>query len=536
MHRRPAARLTRLVLALGACLLAGLAPTAVAAADFPSKDSGYHNYAEMVAEIKKAETDHPEIVDVFSIGKSYQGRNIWAAKVSDNVAEDESESEVLFDSLHHAREHITLEQTLAILRWLTDEYGETEQITNLVDSREIWIIFAVNPDGAEFDLTGDPYRAWRKNRQPNSNSSSVGTDLNRNYDYRWGCCGGSSGTKSSSTYRGPKAFSAPETRAVRDFITSRVVNGRQQIRMAITFHSAGEEVLWPYGYTKTDIPSDMTKDDHAALVAMGKRMASMNGYTPKQSSSLYITDGDEIDWAYGRHRIFMYTFEMYPSHAQVSSTARFYPPDEVLGRETRRNRTAILDLINRASCPYSIIGKTKTHCGWFFDDFEITRGWTRDPDGTDTATAGRWERSNPAATQFQATTTTSGSRAMVTGPVAGSNVNAYDIDGGVTTIRSTATKLPVAVGALTFRYYLAHNSNSSSDDYFRAYIEDDEGERTLVREELGAANVDSPSWASISVPLEPWGGQTVRIVFQASDRGAASTVEAAIDDVRIIRP
>jgi hypothetical protein len=490
----------------------------------------------MVAEIKKAETDHPEIVDVFSIGKSYQGRNIWAAKVSDNVAEDEPESEVLFDSLHHAREHITLEQTLAILRWLTDEYGETEQITNLVDSREIWIIFAVNPDGAEFDLTGDPYRAWRKNRQPNANSSSVGTDLNRNYDYRWGCCGGSSGTKSSATYRGPKAFSAPETRAVRDFINSRVVNGRQQIRTAITFHSAGEEILWPYGYTKTDIPADMSKDDHAALVAMGRRMASLNGYTPKQSSSLYITDGDEIDWAYGRHRIFMYTFEMYPSHTKVSSTARFYPPDEVLGRETRRNRTAILDLINRASCPYSIIGKTKANCGPFFDDFEITRGWTRDPDGTDTATAGRWERSNPAATRFQLTTTPSGSRAMVTGPKAGSHVNVYDIDGGVTTIRSTATKLPVAVGRLTFRYYFAHNSNSSSDDYFRAYIEDEEGKRTLVRKELGAANVDKPSWASVSLSLDRWAGQTVRIVFRAADGGSASTVEAAIDDVRITRP
>ncbi len=54
----------------------------------------------------------------------------------------------------------------------------------------------VNPDGGEYDLTGSPYRAWRKNRQPNAGSSYVGTDLNRNYDYRWGCCGGSSGTRS----------------------------------------------------------------------------------------------------------------------------------------------------------------------------------------------------------------------------------------------------------------------------------------------------------------------------------------------------
>jgi hypothetical protein len=105
----------------------------------------------------------------------------------------------------------------------------------------------------QYDLTGDPYREWRKNRQPNTGSGSIGTDLNRNYDYDWGCCRGSSGTPSSLTYRGKKAFSAPGTQAMRDFGKSRVVNGRQQIRTAITFHTNGELILWPYGHTKTNI-------------------------------------------------------------------------------------------------------------------------------------------------------------------------------------------------------------------------------------------------------------------------------------------
>ena len=103
MHRR-----TALLAVLALSLLALAAPSSAAAADFPSKDSGYHNYAEMVAEIQDAEADHPNIVDVFSIGKSYQNRNIWAAKISDNVADDENEPEVLFDGLHHAREHLTV--------------------------------------------------------------------------------------------------------------------------------------------------------------------------------------------------------------------------------------------------------------------------------------------------------------------------------------------------------------------------------------------------------------------------------------------
>ena len=79
----------------------------------------------------------------------------------------------------------------------------------------------------------------------------------------------------------------------------------------------------------------MTVDDHAALVAMGKKMATTNGYTPMQSSGLYVTDGDEIDWAYGSQHICMYTFELYPSHARSARTARFYPPDELIGPRDR---------------------------------------------------------------------------------------------------------------------------------------------------------------------------------------------------------
>ena len=539
MRRLPAPLSSRPATAtLAALVLAGslAVPSAVAAADFPAKDSGYHTYTEMVAELDQAVADHPSIVRKVSIGKTYKGRDIWAAKISDNVATDENEPEVLFDGLHHAREHLTAEQTLAILRWFTDDYGKDATVTKLVNGREIWIVFMVNPDGGQYDLTGDPYLAWRKNRQPTPGSTSIGTDLNRNYDYRWGCCGGSSGTPSSLTYRGPKPFSAPETRAMRDFIESRVIEGRQQIRVAITFHTAGEEILWPYGYTKTDVPSDMTVDDHAALVAFGRRMAATNGYEPKQSSSLYVTDGDEIDWAYGRHRIFMFTFEMYPSHDEVSSNARFYPPDEVITRETDRNRAAVMMLTEYAYCPYVPIGKQVTHCGPFFDDLEIARGWKRDRSGTDTATAGLWQRGNPASTPKQLGTTTSGSMAFVTGTSAGTDASAYDLDGGLTSISSPLIKLPETTGNLTFRYYFAHGASSSSADGFRAVVVREDGSRTVVKEELGAANADDASWASVSVPMQPWAGQRVRILFEAWDHSSSSLVEAAVDDVRVTRP
>ncbi len=326
---------------------------------FPPADSNYHDYAEMVAELQQAEADHGAIFDLFSIGTSYEGRTIWAGKISDNVGTDESEPEVLFTHHQHAREHLTVEMALYTLGILTNEYGVDPQITDLVDNREVWMVFDVNPDGGEYDIATGTYRSWRKNRQPNPGSSYIGTDLNRNWAYRWGCCGGSSGSTNSDTYRGPSAFSAPETNVIRNFVNSRVIGGKQQITVAIDFHTYSELILWPMGYTTTNIPADMTLDDWDTMVAMGNAMAATNGYVPQQSSDLYITDGTINDWLYGQHQILNYTFEMYPDTAAQGG---FYPPDEVIPAETSRNRASVLYLLEQAACPYGVIGKSAQYC------------------------------------------------------------------------------------------------------------------------------------------------------------------------------
>ena len=373
-----------------ALLIPAVAPAgALAARDFPAGWKGFHTYPEMVADIQAVAAAHPGIVHLFSIGTSYQGRELWAAKVSDNVGTDENEPEVLFDGLHHSDEHMGLEMTLHILHWLTDGYGSSSRITSIVDTREIWIVFAMNPDGAQFDIKGGHFHFWRKNRQPTPGSSAIGTDLNRNYDYRWGLGGRTSKNPEAITYHGPKPFSAPETRAMRDFLASRVVGGRQQIRVAITFHEAGRLVMWPYGYTKKNVPPDMTSLDHLALRDIGRHMAKTNGYKPEQGSDLYITHGGSRDYLYGTYRIFAYTFEM---------SNRDYPKTSFIAPETGRNKEAVLWLAERAWCPLSVLGASvrQVHCGAFDDDFEVGRGWTVNPDGTDTAPAsGRFARGNP---------------------------------------------------------------------------------------------------------------------------------------------
>ena len=314
----------------------------------------------MVIAIRTVEILRPDLVQVFSIGQSYEGRELWAAKISDNVAIDEAEPEVLVDALHHAREHLTVEQAIYLLRVLVLDYDTDATVQRLVNERETFIVFALNPDGWAYELTGSPYVGWRKNREPNPGYGHVGVDLNRNYDYLWGCCNGSSGNPAAWNYRGPAPFSATEARVLRDFVNGRVV-GVQQIRTHVTLHTNGELILYPYGYTKTDIPADMAVDDWRTFVAMAGAMAASNGYRAMQSSDLYVTDGDQIDWMYARHRIFSFTFELYPTE-QVSSHADHEPPDEVIAAQTARNRGALLYLIDMAACPYAAAGLAGAYC------------------------------------------------------------------------------------------------------------------------------------------------------------------------------
>ncbi|MFI7022874.1 M14 family zinc carboxypeptidase [Micromonospora sp. NPDC049900] len=541
--RAEAAAITRLGFRLEAIAALptdrGTADGQVGALAFPPADANYHDYAEMTAVVNQVVADHPSIARKISIGSSYEGRDLVAVKISDNVATDENEPEILFNAQQHAREHLTVEMAIYLLNLFTDNYGSDSRITSLVNNREIWIVPTVNPDGSEYDIATGSYRSWRKNRQPNSGSSYVGTDLNRNWSYNFGCCGGSSGSTSSDTYRGPSAFSAPETQALRNFVNSRVVGGVQQIKANIDFHTYSELVLWPYGYTTSNTATGMNADQYNTFATIGQQMAATNGFTPQQSSDLYITDGSSIDWMWATHGIWAYTFELYPGSA---SGGGFYPPDEVIPAQTSRNREAVLILSEYADCPYRAIGKQAQYCGGgsgttvWSDTFETATGWTINPNGTDTATSGQWERGAAQATNSSGAkqlTPFAGSNDLVTGRLAGSAAGDYDVDGGVTSARSPAVTLPSS-GTLTLSlaWYLAHGSNSSSADYLRVSVVHNGGTTALLTQ-AGAATNRNGAWTQANLNLTPYAGQSVRILVEAADASTASLVEAAVDNVTI---
>ena len=191
--------------------------------------------------------------------------------------------------------------------------------------------------------------------------------------------------------------------------------------------------MWPYGYTMTNVPSDMTAQDHAALATIGRKMASTNGYTPKQASDLYVSSGTSRDYQYGVYRIFAYTFEM---------SVKDYPDDSLIASETGRNKEAVLYLMERAWCPLGVLGATvrTARCGAFDDDLEVFRGWTPTPMAP---TRRRQTPGSPAGTRPRrpaADPSSSGPCRRARGrtsraPRPASSAGANDLDGR-TTIRS----------------------------------------------------------------------------------------------------
>ncbi len=301
----------------------------------------YHTLAEMEDIIENIADDHPDITKLTTIGTTYEGRDILCLEITDNPGVDEGEPGVLFMGLHHAREWPTVEICLNLCEELTSGYS------SLVNSNRIWVIPCVNPDGYYYchDLGHD----WRKNRKPYP--GGIGVDLNRNYGGSsngdpWGAWG-SVGTGSithypnNQLYCGPEPFSEYESQAIRDMFL------QYDIHAAISWHTYGEIVIWPWGYTKTG-----QTPDHSYLSQLGQDIAQeitmqsgSGAYTPKQASFLYPTTGDTTDWAYGySHYVlgrptFIYTIE---------ACSTFHPSASYLDQIVAENFDGALVILEEA--------------------------------------------------------------------------------------------------------------------------------------------------------------------------------------------
>ena len=288
-------------------------------------DSEYKNPAEIETIVKDFNARFPQLTKLISIGKSLEGRDIWAIKISDNANADElSEPAVLFNSMHHAREIMTPEVSIDIIEYLLTNYNSDPKATQWINNTEIWVIPMFNVDGNNKMWNDDSW--WRKNVR-----GGFGVDLNRNYPAGWGSCNGSSGNRRSQTYRGTSPASEPETQAMMGFI--------QKVRPVfdISYHSYSELVIYPYGCGKK---RTQTKE---VVETIGKKIAGVLNYEPGTAwELLYNADGGDIDWMYEAYQVIPYVIEL------NSSKQGFHPRYKKWRDKTvQRNRAGWQLLLDR---------------------------------------------------------------------------------------------------------------------------------------------------------------------------------------------
>lgn len=307
--------------------------------DFPESDAIYHNYEETEADLKALAERAPDLVSLFSIGKSVLGKDILALRLTRGAAGTAPSGKpgIVFLGAHHAREHLSTEVPLLLAKHLVDNRAQPE-IARLLDARDIYIIPMVNPDGVEYDVEGGRYHMQRKNMSKNADGST-GVDLNRNYGWGWGG-DGASPYPDDDTYRGPAAFSEPESNAVKTF-----VEARPNLKVMVSYHTFSELILYPWGGSNDPIPDAKALK---AFRAMAGEMAKMTDYTPEQSSDLYVATGDTCDWAWGERGIFAFTFELTPKSMWDGG---FYPGPDAVAATFQSNIRPALYLIGLSDDP-----------------------------------------------------------------------------------------------------------------------------------------------------------------------------------------
>jgi PKD repeat protein len=283
--------------------------------------------------LQETNIDYDELTELFDIGDAWladvpgeHDRDILVLRITNEDAAfgaiEDKPAFYLFANIH-AREVATPELAIRYIKYLTGGYngeggyGVDPDVTWLVDHNVVYVQVMQNPDGHWVNEQNTS--AYRRKNMDNDDGctdpSSWGVDLNRNHSFFWGCCGGSSGSPCSETYRGPSRGSEPETQAFQNFFNlvmkdQNGPNGDDEYPPAapitttgifISLHQYSDLVLWPW-----DLP--VPPPNEPGMETIGRKLAYYNTYVP--GSIGYTVDGSTDDWTYGKFGIPSYTFEV----------------------------------------------------------------------------------------------------------------------------------------------------------------------------------------------------------------------------------
>jgi PKD repeat protein len=308
---------------------------------------GYLKYNEMLAELDAMVQQYPNLITAkapISTFLSHENRPIYHVKISDNPNVDENEPKALYTAIHHAREPMSLMETIFFMWYVLENYGTNEEITYLVNQTQLFFVPCINPDGYVYNETTNPNGGgmWRKNRR-NNGGGVYGVDLNRNYGYGWGTTGTST-NMSNDTYCGTAPYSEPEVQAMRWLVQN------HKFVSAFNAHTYARSILFPIGTTTAEFA-----DHHDYFQAETNHMAQFNGYTAMKSSLLYQASGDSDDYMYKmdigvgvKDTMFVHTPEVgtafwQPSSEIIATCKEMVFPNLILAHITR-NYVVVKDM------------------------------------------------------------------------------------------------------------------------------------------------------------------------------------------------
>lgn len=288
--------------------------------------NSYHAYNDHITFFNDLQAAYPENSEIFNIGNSVQGRSIFGIHLWGSGGKG-SKPAVYFHGTVHAREWITSKVLEYITYQLLVGYKNDTTVKSFLDKYDFYILPVVNPDGFVYTQTND--RLWRKNRQTRSGASCVGTDVNRNWPYKWEVPGGASTNPCSETYKGEAAGDTPENKALVKF--TQTLAAGQGIKLYIDWHSYGQYILLPYGYDCSARTSDYARENSLAqslAAAIRKPYGTRFTYGPS-CSTLYATTGDSVDYLADVAKADLaWTIELRPTSS--SGNGFVLPPAQIL--------------------------------------------------------------------------------------------------------------------------------------------------------------------------------------------------------------
>ena len=296
-------------------------------------DLSYKNSAMVEALLQGYQAKYPDISTLVELGRSHQGRPIWALKISDNPQADEAEPAVLLNGAHHASELLAVEYPLDAAAQLLEGYRRDPEVTRWVDGLELWVVPIVNPDGNWMFLEESRFAGRKNGRDTDLDGFSdpfEGVDLNRNYPLGWGKTPGSSGVTGNKYYRGPHPLSEPESWAMA------ALADRRHFAAAISFHTVGNAVFVPYTVADHDTPRPNTPM-RIAKEMQEAGLEQPNGKFIRARANGYPVSGSDQDWL----------FHAFGTMAYIVEGSHHNPPLDVRTRAVEATRPLWRTLLQR---------------------------------------------------------------------------------------------------------------------------------------------------------------------------------------------